>query len=201
MSFSSALSRNDQGLLTRSDPPAARQLERRCRAATSEETSWSAQVIEKPPQPPFPRPSPQGTPDGPTLAHPALPVQAAQHRAPPCSGARRRGCRAALGAPEYPRRGVPLAGGGGGSGGVRSRGAGAKMPFVFPIRYHMLIPLEASFFRTFRGLFNVWLKNLRLCSTVVRKAVAGGDSNEPAASALHFSPALRRTPRSISNFA
>ena len=64
-----------------------------------------------PPRPPFPRPAPQGTPDGPTLSPPARPVQAVQHRAPPCAGARRRGCRAALGVREYPRRGVAAGGG------------------------------------------------------------------------------------------
>jgi len=65
------------------------------------------------------------TPDGPTLSHPALHVQAAQHRAPPGSGAHRRGCRAALGAREEPRRGVAA---GGGRWEVRSRGGGAKRP-------------------------------------------------------------------------
>jgi len=71
------------------------------------------------------------TPDGPTLSHPALHVQAAQHRAPPGSAAHRRGCRAALGAREEPRRGVAA---GGGRWAVRSRGGGAKRPFEFPIR-------------------------------------------------------------------
>src|SRR5713101_2459886 len=42
-------------------------------------------------QPPFPRPSPQGTPDGPTLSHPARPVQTARRRSPPGSGALPRG--------------------------------------------------------------------------------------------------------------
>ena len=59
-------------------------------------------------------PAPQGTPDGPTFSHPELHVQTAQHRAPPGSGAHRRGCRAALGAWEEPRRGV-------GAGGERGR--------------------------------------------------------------------------------
>jgi hypothetical protein len=54
--------------------------------------------------PSFPR-APEGTPAGPPLSHPERHVQTAQHRTLPGSGARRRGCRGALGAWEEPRRG------------------------------------------------------------------------------------------------
>src|SRR5437870_1597003 len=49
--------------------------------------------------------APQGTTAGPPLSHPEQPVQTAQHRALPGSGACRRGCRGALDAWEEPRRG------------------------------------------------------------------------------------------------
>lgn len=77
-------------------------------------------VLGCPPQPPFPRPAPQGTPDGLTLSHPELPVQAAQHRAPPGSGAAPPGLpRRAGRAGGAEARGVA----GGGCWEVRSRSA------------------------------------------------------------------------------
>ena len=87
-----------------------------------------------PPQPPFPRPAPQGTPDGPTLSHPALHVQTVQHRTAPGSGAHRLGYRAGrVGRAE--------------ARGSRWRGAGAKMPFEFPTK----MPPRAVFMRQGEG--------------------------------------------------
>ena len=64
-------------------------------------------------------------------ACPAL-AKATQRRAPPGAGAFRRGSRAALGAREYPRRGVA---GGAGAGGLQEgRSRGRKKCFGIPIR-------------------------------------------------------------------
>src|SRR5438105_12366367 len=49
-------------------------------------------VEDLPPAAAFPEAAPQGPPAGPPLAHPERPVQTAQYRALPGSGARRRGC-------------------------------------------------------------------------------------------------------------
>jgi hypothetical protein len=74
-------------------------------------------------QPAFPEPSPQGTPDTPTVPHPAPHVQAARCRSTPGSGALRRGCRAAppLGARAHPGAAWPLAGSAGERQGARAR--------------------------------------------------------------------------------
>jgi len=62
------------------------------------------------------------------------PVQATLGRSPPCARVLRLGCRTALEARHRRGRGVAGGGGAGGLQGVRSRGAGAEMPFEFPIR-------------------------------------------------------------------
>jgi len=81
----------------------------------------------------FPR-APQGTSAGPPLCQPERHVLPAQHRALPGSGARRRGCRGALGAWEEPQREGAAGRGWSRASGGRSREAGAKMPFACPIR-------------------------------------------------------------------
>src|SRR5262252_5579651 len=79
--------------------------------------------------------APQGTPEGPTLSHPARHVQAALCRAAPCCGLLWRGCRSAgRGAANPVSTARPRAGDAGVGQGARSPGAGAKMPFEIPIR-------------------------------------------------------------------
>ena len=53
-------------------------------------------------QPPFPRPSPRGTPVSRALPPPAARVQTARHRSTPCAAAHQRGCRTARRAPQAP---------------------------------------------------------------------------------------------------
>ena len=104
------------------------------------------------PHPPVPRPAPQGA----TLPHPALPVHAALGRAPPCSGARRRGCRAALDAREYPRRGVAA------GRGALPRGR-RKSAFEFPLRTSDFCALELYFPDDgHRVLSYVWIPEARV---------------------------------------
>ena len=90
------------------------------------------------PTPPFPRPAPRVAPDGPTIPRPAAHVkhQGSSAAPPQPLGPARSGgcCIPARGAPEQPRR----EGAAGGAGVLRrahSRGAGPKMPCVFPIRW------------------------------------------------------------------
>jgi hypothetical protein len=83
------------------------------RAAAGYCTSLRLEIPFEIGPPPVPRPSPQGTPEGPSLSHPARPVQTALRLAPGRAG------------------GAAAAGGGGGGG--RSR-RGRQRAFEFPIR-------------------------------------------------------------------
>jgi len=105
----------------------------------------SAEVCHLRSPPPIPRPSPQGTPEGPTLSHPARHVQAALSRATPCCGPL--GC-GALGAPHalWARRGCRR-----GVLGECRRGGGAKRPCEFP---SMLPLLSSPFLHIFSPAFS-----------------------------------------------
>ena len=131
-------------LLTGSPSPQRRAWSHRRRARSARVSHTLA--FEIPPQPSKHRLSrafPRRPPSRPPLPQPAAPVQAARHRATPDAGALQR-----VRPPRAGRAGVatarPLAGGGGGSGGVCSRGAGAEMPFEFPAPFKFQLTVSTQ---------------------------------------------------------